>query len=249
MTLFSLFFAGLACGMNVDSLTAALRVETGMAFLEQGLPQRALIEFTSALEASETADEAYLGLGRAYALSGSWETAEENYLAFMALEPFDHRPAIELAEMLLDLPGRLEDASMYAEMALALSPLDGRCRLASADAAAAQGETEGAVSRYNLVIGENPEFASDARIRLGLLLFSQGDLNGAREVLMPAAEDGKAEAHRLLCLVYLDQSDDLRASDCAQRYLYLEPNGSWADSARIIVEEVSFQSSPGNPGE
>ena len=249
MAVFSLLFFCLAGSMNVDSLTAALHVETGMAYLDQGLSDRALIEFNRALEISNTASEAFLGIGRASVILGSWDTAEENFLEYMHLKPFDHRPALELSEMLLGFPGRLQDAVMYADMALALAPLDGRCRLAAADARAALGRTEDAASGYGAVISENPEFASLARIRLGELFFSTGDLIRAREVLLPAALSGEADAHRLLCLVYLDQNDKLRAGDSAGRYLFLEPNGAWADSARLILEDISFESATGNPGD
>lgn len=249
VAVFSLLFFCLSGSMNIDSLTASLHVETGMAYLEQGLSDRALFEFNKALETSSAASEAYLGIARASAIHGSWDTAEENFLEYMALEPFDYRPALELSQMLLGFPGRLTDAAMYADMALALAPLDGMCRLAKANALAALGRSEEAVSAYELVIGENPEYASPARISLGGLLFYTGDLNGAREVLLQVASEGEAEAHRLLCLLYLDQNDRLRAGDSAGRYLFLEPNGDWADSARCILEEISFESATGNPGE
>jgi len=249
VAVFPLIFICLSGGIDVDSLTAALHVETGMAYLSQGLSEKALTEFNTALELSDTAYEAYLGIGRASAIHGSWDMAEASFLEFLACKPFDHRPARELAEMLLGFPGRFQDALMYADMALALAPLDGQCRLTAADARAALGRTEEALSAYTLIINENPEFASAARLRLGGYLFEYGRLADAREVLLPAALSGEAEAHRLLCLVYLDQHDHLRARDSAGRYIFLEPNGVWADSARTILEELSFESAPGNPGD
>lgn len=249
MILILALLPGLVCTLDVDSLTAALHVETGMAYIEQGLSDRALLEFTRALEISDTASEAYLGLGRAASLCGSWESAEENYLTYMGLEPFDHRAALELAEMLLDLTGRYDDALLYAGMALALAPTDGRCRLAVADAKAALGSTGEAVSLYSTVITDNEEYSMKARLRLGGLFYSIGELGDAREALLPAAVSGEAEAHRLLALIYIDQNDVLRAFDSAERYLFLEPNGHWADSARILLEEKAFESSLGNPGD
>jgi Flp pilus assembly protein TadD len=249
MQVFSVLLLFLTGGMNLDSLSASLHVETGLAYLEQGLLNRAVIEFTRALEISDAAVEAYIGLGRAAALNGAWSTAEENYITYMELKPFDHRPAVELAEMLTGLFGRHSEAVEYASCALALAPTDGRCRLAAANAMTASGEASRAETLYRRVITENTEYETEARLRLGALLFSNGNLTDARTVLLPAAFSGEAEAHRFLCMIYLDQNDRLRAGDSAGRYLFLAPNGHWADSARTILEDVSFESFYGNQGE
>ncbi len=243
--LFAMILMVSLTGMDVDSLTAALHVETGMAYLEQGLPDRALQEFNTALEKSDRAWDAYLGLGRIAVLNSAWGTAEEHYTMYMELKPFDHRAPLELSEMFLTLPARFEEAVAYADQALTLAPLDGRCWLAVADAEAGLGNTEDAIAWYTRTIIENEELAFEARLRMGSLLFQQGDLSGSREVLLPAASAGMAEAHRLLSLIYLEQHDHLRAIDNINRYLFLKPNGLWADSARQYLEELSFESAAG----
>lgn len=232
-------------GMDVDSLTAALHVETGMAYLEQGLPDRALEEFNTALDKSDRAVDAYLGLGRIAVINDAWGTAEENYSRYMELRPFDYRAPLEMAEMLLSLPARFDEAVEYADQALTLAPLDGRCWLVVADAEAGLGNTEDAITWYTRTIIENEELAFEARLRMGALLFDIGDLAGSREVLLPAASVGMAEAHRLLSLIYLEQGDHLRARDNINSYLFHEPNGLWADSARAYLEELSFESATG----
>lgn len=238
MTLFIAVLAAVTAGMNVDSLTAALHVETGMALLDQGLTGRAMLEFDRALETSDSAVEAYLGMGRALAAQGSWSSAEEHYLVYISHAPWDHRPLVELSGMLLELSGRGDEALELAEAALELAPLDGGCRLARAQALEVSGSYDEAQAAYLLVITQNPEYEMEARVKLGALLYSIGDLSEARSILLPAA--GNAEASRYLCLIYLEQGDMLRAADSAARYLFIAPDGYWADSAGQVIIEASF---------
>lgn len=237
--------SALISGMDIDSLTAALHVETGMAYIAQGLPEKAMSEFYSALEESDAAWEAHLGLARAAAVNSIWDIAEEEYITYMELCPYDHRAPLEMAEMLLGLPARHEDAVEFAEKALSLAPLDGQCWMTMAEAEASRGRINEALIWYARTISECDEYSMQARIGMGSLLYDQGDLSEAREILLPAASAGMAEAHRLLALVYLDQNDDLRARDSAARYLFLDPEGYWADSAAVYLERLSFESAPG----
>lgn len=228
--------------IDVDVLSAELHVETGMAFIEQGLPDKALGEFYSALEMSDEAYDAHLGLARIAVINSSYATAEEEYSIYMNLKPDDYRAPLEMSEMLLALRGRSQDALDYAELALALSPLNGDCWLALADSEASLGNIEDAIRWYSRIIIENEELADEARIRMGSLFFEQGNLADAREILLPAAYSGREEAHRILALIYMEQHDALRAIDSINRYLFLEPNGVWADSARTCLEELTSTS-------
>jgi len=230
-------------GMDVDLLTANLHVETGMAYLDQGLPDKALGEFNTALEISEDAFEAHLGLARVAVINSSWNTAEEQYSLYICLQPDDCRAPLEMARMLNTTGSSPGDAMNYAEDALALDPLNGQCWLVLAESESNAGNAEQAIAWYTRTIIEKEELADEARVRMGMLHFDQGELADARELLLPAANAGREEAHHLLALIYLEQHDDLRARDSINRYLYLAPNGNWADSARIYLEELSS----GNP--
>ncbi len=238
-----LIIALLLPGIDVNTLTADLHVETGMAYINQGLYDRAREEFTAALEISEETHAAHLGLARIAVVNCSWATAEEEYTIYMDLKPGDYLAPLEMSEMLLAIRGRYPDALNYAEAALALAPLNGQCWLVLANAENRLGNAEEAVTWYTRIIIEDAELADEARVRMGSLLFQQGNLSSAREILLPAAVSGTAEAHHILALLYMEQNDDLRAMDSINRYLYIEPNGLWADSARICLEELSS----GNP--
>ncbi len=242
MTSYLLIISLLLSGIDIDALTADLHVETGMAFIEQGLPDKALGEFISALDMSEEAYEAHLCLARIAVINSSWATAEEEYSIYMNFKPDDFRAPLEMSEMLLALRGRSQDAFDYAELALALSPLNGVCWLAIADSEASLGNIEDATRWYSRIIIENEELADEARIRMGSLFFQHGNLADAREILLPAANSGREEAHRVLALIYMEQHDALRAIDSINRYLFLKPNGVWADSARTCLEELTSTS-------
>jgi tetratricopeptide (TPR) repeat protein len=233
-------------GMDVDLVTADLHVETGMAYISQGLIDEAFGEFTTALELSENAVEAHLGLARVAVINCSWDNAVSEYETYMNLKRNDFRAPLELSEMLLSLRGRAVDALDYAEVALALAPLNSRCWMSVAEAEGSLGNTEEAIRWYTRVIIEDELLAGDARVKMGSLLLQQGDLSEAREVLLPAATGGISEAHHLLALIYMEQNDDLRAIDSINRYLYLEPNGLWADSARTCMEELGAVNTQNN---
>lgn len=246
MTSCFLIIALLLPGVDVNTLSANLHVETGMAYISQGLTDKALGEFTTALEISEEASEAHLGLARIAVINCSWVTALEEYNIYMEQRPDDYRAPLELSEMLLTLRGRSLEAMDHAEAALALAPLNGQCWMVLAEAEGRLGNTEAAILWYTRVITEKAELANEARIHMGSLLFRHGDLSSAREVLLPAASAGEAEAHHFLALIYLEQRDDLRATDSINRYLYIEPNGLWADSARGCLEDLSSSNSLNN---
>ncbi len=236
MTCCFLIISLMLSGMDIGNLSADLHIETGMAYISQGLPDKAMGEFVAALEISEDASEAHLGLARIAVINCSYATAEEEFSLYMTMEPDDYRAPLEMAEILLELSGRTYDALEYAETALELAPLNARCWMILAGVEGKLGNTEEAVSWYSRIIIEDPELAHEARVQMGSLLFQEGDLYGAREILLPAALAGVAEAHHFLALIYLEQNDNLRAIDSINRYLYIEPNGLWADSARECLE-------------
>ncbi len=249
MILILIFMNGFPASVNVDSLTSALHIETGMAYLEQGLADRAFQEFEKALEISSDAAEAHLGMARISALNQAWGDAENRYKTYMNLRPYDYNAPLEMAEMTLALSGREPEAADYAEAALSLAPLNGRCWIAVADCQAALGNTEEAMRWYTRTIIESPEFAGDARIKMGTLLFEKGDLVQAAEILTPAGHQGEPDAWHILALIYMEQKDGLRASDSMRNYLNMNPDGSWADSAQVLLEELNFHAGTGCLGD
>ncbi|PIE51540.1 hypothetical protein CSA37_11060 [Candidatus Fermentibacteria bacterium] len=248
MILLLIFINGFPASVNVDSLTASLYIETGMAYLEQGLADRAFREFEKALETSSDAAEAHLGIARVSVLNQAWGDAENSYTTYMELRPDDYSAPLEMAEMTLALRGRELEAAEYADAALSLAPLNGRCWIAVADCQAALGNTEEAMTWYTRTIIESPEFAGDARIKMGTLLFENGDLVQAAEILTPAGHQGEPDAWHILALIYMEQKDALRASDSIRNYLYMNPDGPWADSAQVLLEELNFHAGTGSPG-
>lgn len=223
-------------GINVEILTAELHIETGMAYLSQGLPDRAFAEFQTALDITDNATEAYLGLARVATINQSFLVAEEHYKHYIETNPTNYLAPLELSKMLLLTNLRSIEALDYANSALELAPLNGECWLVIADAEARLHNNEAAISWYTRLIIENEELADTSRVKLGKLYFEEGDLQKAREILLGTERIG---AYRLLALIYLEQNDNLRAIDNINKYLFLNPNGSWADSARTYLDELS----------
>ena len=60
----------------------------------------------------------------------------------------------------------------------------------------------------------------------------------AREILLPAVEVNYAPASWELAKLYLGWRDYLRAGDAISRYLMLSPEGHYADSALLVLEEL-----------
>ncbi len=226
----------LSSGIDVEIITAELHIETGMAYLSQGLPDKAFAEFQTALDTSDNATEAYLGLARVAVIRESYLVAEEHYKHYIEIEPHNYLAPLELSKMLLLTNIRSIEAFDYANSALALAPLNGECWLIIADAEARLHNNEAAINWYTRLIIEKEELADTSRVKLGYLYFNEGNLHKAREVLLGTETIG---AYHLLALIYLEQHDNLRAIDNINRYLYFNPNGNWADSARIYLNELS----------
>jgi tetratricopeptide (TPR) repeat protein len=232
--------AALATGASasIEELTVELRCETGRAFLEQNLLEQARTEFLSALELDPECSEAVLGLGWTYYLQGALANAETYFERFLELSPDDNRGREALASLLLEA-GRHQDALGIVETALDLDPSEPALWLLRSEAALGSGDTllaEQSLSRL-LQVGGESEF--EARTMLAAVLRSRDMYSEARELLLTAADQGYAPAQAGLARIYLNWGDYMRAADAITAYLLLSPEGDWADSARIILDEMA----------
>ena len=240
MLLVPLLIAALATGSSasIEELTVELRCETGRAFLEQNLLEQARTEFLSALELDPECSEAVLGLGWTYYRQGAMANAETYFERFLELSPNDNRGREALASLLLE-SGRPREALDTVELALDLDPSEPVLWLLQSEAALALGDTllaEQSLSRL-LQVGGESEF--EARAMLAAVFRSRDMDSEARELLLPAADRGYAPAQAGLARIYLKWGDYMRAADAITTYLLLSPEGEWADSARIILDEMA----------
>lgn len=235
-----LVLAALLLGLDYEEETTKLHVEIGMAYMSQGLLERAEAEFATALESGVSCPEAFLGLGIIKARKGDLVTACNFLREFMERSPEDHRGPLELGRILL----RVDSADAAFEMAneaYLLAPslpetwlLMARTSIGCADSTQAR--------RWLLkTIDHGGEPGLQARVMLGSMMRGKGELSEARDVLIPAARADYPPAYWGLARVYLAWEDYMRASDNMNRYLYLSPDGPWSDSARMVLDELASE--------
>lgn len=235
-----LALAALVLGLDFEEETTRLHVEMGMAYMSQGLLERAEAEFATALESGVSCPEAFLGLGMIKAKKGDLVTAAGFLREFMSRSPEDHRGPLELGRILLSVDSS-QAAHEMASKAYLLAPslpdtwlLMARTSIACRDSAQAR--------QWLLkTVDDGGEQGLEARVMLGSLMRAADELHQAREVLIPAAQADYPPAYWGLARVYLAWEDYMRASDNINRYLYLSPDGPWSDSARLILDELASE--------
>ena len=235
--LFALLMAALL-GIDLDSESARLHLETGLAYSQQGLLEKAVEELETTLELDPDCHEAYLALGRLRARMGDPDAAEENLQMFMEMRPEDWRGPLALARLRLET-GSCTEARDLALGAHALNPAEPEIWMELGKAAALCGDTTSALSWLGRVVDEGGPLENTARVTAASLLRAGGRLSQARTLLLPAAERDDPAAIWGLARVYTAWEDWMRASDAMRSYLRMEPAGRWADSARMELERFS----------
>jgi tetratricopeptide (TPR) repeat protein len=234
-TLFLLLLAG---DMNTDLLSAEMHCEMGMAFVEQGLCDRAEQEFGIALDCVEDYPDAFFGLGMVFTIRGSLDEAEEYFLSFMEAEPEDYRGPLELSRLYLTRSDAVEALDM-ATWAHSLSPDDPDIWMQLAGAAAAAGDTTLSETWLTRTIDDGGILEPEARVMLAGLYRCRELDTEAREILLPATQREYPPALWMLSGIYLGWGDNMRAVDAIRKYLSLAPCGEMADSAAMVLEELA----------
>jgi tetratricopeptide (TPR) repeat protein len=234
-------------GIDLDSESARLHLETGLAYIQQGLLEQAVEELQTTLELDPGLHEAYLALGRLRARMGDPESAVENLQTFMELRPGDYRGPLALARLRMDT-GSGAEARDLALQAHALNPAEPEIWMVLGSTAALCGDTASAMTWLNRIVEEGGPMENAARVRAAALMRAGGRMGEARALLLPAASDRHPAAIWGLARVYTAWEDYMRASDALRSYLRLEPEGRWADSARMELERFSEEGLyiPGN---
>lgn len=225
-------------GIDLDAESARLHLDTGLAYMQQGLLEQAVEELETTLELDPGCHEAHLALGRLRSRMGDPVSAEERLLRFCELAPEDYRGPLALTRLYLGT-GRSAEALQQAETALTLRPTSEHVWLELARAEELCGDTSAAMAWLSRVVEESEELEHEARVRKAALLRGAGRLRQARSVLLPASADDNAAAVWGLARVYMAWEDWMRASDAIRRYLRLEPAGRWSDSARMELRRFS----------
>lgn len=237
MTVLLLLLA-LSGASEFDRLSAELHLETGNAFLQQGLLEQAEQEFSLALDAGVECHAALLGLGKVYRACSSTDRATEYFMAFITASPDDYRGYYEMASMMLETGGA-DSALFMADSAFMRAPTNPDIWLLSGRAAMAAGDTTVAERWLTRCLSDPGSVGLQSLILLGTLYRATDRSVESRELLLPASQAGYAPACWGLAMVYLSWNDYMRAVDSIQRYLTLDPEGVYADSAIMVLETLA----------
>ncbi|MBL6927922.1 MAG: tetratricopeptide repeat protein [Rhodospirillales bacterium] len=160
---------------------AGARMNLGSALMELGEREAALAEFDAALAVG--ADTAPLHFKRARTLD-SLGRAREAVAAFeRAIELDDGlAPAHNDVALVLNRRGRREEAEIHSRKAVSLSPKNPQFRLNYGDILTAAGRTSEALTCYESLEQEFPEFAQ-AYLRHAKIFQDRGDFERARDVI------------------------------------------------------------------
>lgn len=233
-----LFFIGLLSDNALDQYFIQLHCETGYAYLDQNLLEHSRNEFLTALEKDPENLESLLGIAEVYFRMESHSTSETYLQRFIELAPEDIRGYLKLACVMYDAQ-RYRDALDYTFSALDLDPSSSELWLLHAVSALGAGDTTEAESSLNRLLFSGTEQEPEARTILSSIYRIRNMNHEAQEILLPAAAIDYAPAFAGLALVYLKWNDYMRTEEAISAYLQLSPNGDWADSAWLILEELA----------
>lgn len=232
-----LFVLILTLSVDIDDLTANLHLESGMAMLEQGLLEQAEEEFNSALEIGEEYTTALLGLGMVNGRRSSWTAARQYFMMYISACPDDFRGYSELADLYLTT-GKPDSAALMSDSAFMRAPSQPSIWLLCGRVALELGNMADAEGWFARGVDDGGDTSMESLVLLASVYRRTERGQEARELLLPAVEGGYAPACWELARVYLGWEDYLRAGDAIRRYLMLSPEGTYADSAYMVLEEL-----------
>ena len=223
--------------IDIDDLSAKLHLDTGMAYIQQGLLEQAEEEFNRTLELSENYHTAVLGLGMIHAMRMSWESAADYFRQYIDTCPDDYQGYYELSKLYLET-GKPDSAAFMSDSAFIRSPTTPSIWLQSGRAWLELGEMDSAEMWFSRGVQNQGSTSLPSLVLLASVYRRTSRGAEAREILLPAVETGYAPAAWELAKLYLGWRDYLRAGDAISRYLMLSPHGYYADSALLVLEEL-----------
>lgn len=222
-----------------ERLSSRLFMETGDALMGQGLLAQAREAFSRSLDLNPYEHYAVLGLARVSALQGSLDLASSWYRLFIEKCPDDYRGPLELGILLLEEPDSLERAGVLIRHALELDPQDDDVAFALARLRMAEGDSAGTMEVLESLCLRDGPYRLEAAMILAGLLAASGDNAGARAVLAREPLSSHPPALWLAARTHLAEGDYMRAVDCANLCLSLNPDRMLADSVRLMIDSLA----------
>jgi tetratricopeptide (TPR) repeat protein len=223
--------------IDVDDLSAQLHLDTGMAFMQQGLLEQAEEEFQMTLDLSEDYSAAVLGLGMINAMRQSWGRAADYFERYIDSCPEDYRGFYELSKLYL-MTDKPDSAALMSDSAFIRAPTNPDIWLQSGRAWLELGNMDSAEMWFSKGLQNQGSTNLESLVLLASVYRRTSRGAEARELLLPAIEAGYSPACWELAKVYLEWEDYMRAGDAISTYLMLSPAGYYADSALLVLDEL-----------
>ncbi len=223
--------------VDFNELSAQLHFDTGMAYMQQGLLEQAEEEFQMTLEIGGDYHSALLGLGMIHAMRQSWDRAAYYFRLYIDTCPNDYRGFYELSKLYLET-AKPDSAAFMSDSAFIRAPTTPDIWLQCGRAWLELGEMDSAEMWFSKGVQCQGSTALESLVLLASVYRRTSRGAEAREILLPVVETGYAPACWELVKVYLGWKDYLRAGDAINRYLMLSPEGYYADSALLVLEEL-----------
>lgn len=227
----------LPLSIDIDDLSAQLHLDTGMAYMQQGLLEQAEEEFQQTLELSEDYHTAVLGLGMIHAIRHSWDRAADYFRRYIDTCPDDYRGFYEISKLYLETD-KPDSAALMSDSAFVRAPTNPDIWLQSGRAWLKLGAMDLAEMWFSKGVQSQGSTGLESLVLLASVYRRTSRGAEAREILLPAVEASYAPASWELAKIYLGWEDYLRAGDAISRYLMLSPEGYYADSALLVLEEL-----------
>lgn len=218
-------------------LSAQLHLDTGMAFMQQGLLEQAEEEFQMTLDLSEDYFTAVLGLGMINAMRQSWGRASDYFEQYIEYCPEDYRGFYELSKLYL-MTGKPDSAALMSDSAFIRAPTNPDIWLQSGRTCLELGDMDSAEMWFSKGLQNQGSTNLESLVLLASVYRRTSRGAEAREILLPAVEAGYSPACWELAKVYLEWEDYMRAGDAISTYLMLSPAGYYTDSAMLVLDEL-----------
>ena len=134
--------------------------------------------------------------------------------------------------------GKTDSAAMMADSAYFRAPTEPEIWLQCGSAYYELGDMTSAEVWFSRGFQEQGDTQLKSLVMLASVYRRTGRGQEARELLLPALETGYAPAAWELARVYLGWGDYMRAEEAMGTYLMLDPDGYFADSAVLVLEEL-----------
>lgn len=174
--------------------------------------------------------------GAAAAARGELESARQKFEAALELDPGLAAAHAALAGVLLR-QGRHAEAAAAAERTLALDPGNEHAPKIRYEAYRALGDEVKAEEARAALAAVDPRLAAADLYRQGAEAYNAGRMDVARDLLerAVAADPGRARAHYLLGLCYLNAGQNAEAKAAIEKFLELAPDDPDAATAREML--------------